>query len=202
MAHGEQRVFFETVRKHFPEYFVDTRVLEVGSLNINGTLRDFFSTDTYIGCDVGEGPCVDIVCGGQELTYPDDEFDVTVSAECFEHNPYWIETFANMLRMTRPGGLIVFSCAGMGRPEHGTARTDVGSSPLTAGLGWDYYRNLSPYIFAEEARGSLLAFYTGGGRGAFFENEHSCDLYFVGTVGTKHEQFNDFIADIREWLAK
>lgn len=42
MAHGAQRVFFEKVREEFPEFFSGQRVLEVGSLNINGTVRDFF----------------------------------------------------------------------------------------------------------------------------------------------------------------
>jgi len=73
---------------------------------------------------------------------PTGHFDTLVSAECFEHNPFWVETFANMLRMTRPGGLVAFSCASTGRPEHGTARTSPNLSPLTHAQGWDYYRNL------------------------------------------------------------
>jgi len=32
---------------------------------------------------------------------PANSFDCTISVECFEHNPFWLETFVNMLRMTR-----------------------------------------------------------------------------------------------------
>ncbi len=178
MAHGAQRVFFEKVREQYPEFFSNQRVLEVGSLNINGTVRDFFSNCVYTGVDVADGPSVDIVAQGQDLTFPDNSFDVAVSAECFEHNPYWRETFVNMVRMTRPGGLVVFTCAAEGRPEHGTARSDVGSSPLTVGLGWDYYRNLGEADFDAD---SLEGF----GSYGFYDNRVNLDLYFVGIVGKR-----------------
>ena len=198
MAHDEQRVFFDTLKKHLPEYFYDTTVLEVGSLNINGTVRDFFDTDDYTGCDVGDGPGVDIVCGGEKLNYADNTFDVAVSAECFEHNPHWVQTFENMVRMTRIGGLVAFTCATTGRPEHGTARSDAGSSPLTTALGWDYYRNLKPADFVNEARDSLTPFQTG--RGHFFINPKSCDLYFAGLVGIDDPRFDAFISDMKDAL--
>ncbi len=51
-----------------------------------------------------EGPGVDVVSSGHALDFPDETFDVTLSCECFEHNPYWLETFRNMHRMTKAGG--------------------------------------------------------------------------------------------------
>jgi hypothetical protein len=42
-----------------------------------------------------EGPGVDIVASGHEVNLASDSFAVTISAECFEHNPLWRETFAN-----------------------------------------------------------------------------------------------------------
>lgn len=180
MAHGAQRVFFEEVKREFPEFFSSQRVLEVGSLNINGTVRDFFDNCAYTGVDVAAGPDVDVVMQGQDLTYPDNSFDVSVSAECFEHNPHWRETFVNMARMTRTGGLVAFTCAAEGRPEHGTARSDVGSSPLTVGLGWDYYRNLGEADFDESDLAAFSSY-------AFFDNRVNLDLYFVGIVGKKKD---------------
>jgi len=143
VSHGEQQAFFAETARGFPDHFTGVRVLEVGSLDINGSVRRHFTDCDYTGVDIGPGPGVDVVAQGQELDFPDGSFDTTVSAECFEHNPYWMETFANMIRMTRSGGLIAFSCASTGRPEHGTSRSDPGSSPLTVGLGWEYYRNLT-----------------------------------------------------------
>ena len=90
MSHTAQREFITEVKTRFPQFFTKKRVLEVGSLNINGTLRDFFSKCDYTGIDVGEGKGVDIVCEGQKYDGPDNSFDVCAYAECFEHNPYWI----------------------------------------------------------------------------------------------------------------
>lgn len=176
MAHNEQREFIQIVKDVFPEYFEWTTVLEVGSLDINGTVRDFFTNCAYVGCDIGPGNGVDIVCGGQDLRFPPTNFDVAISAECFEHNPYWLETFRNMTRMTKLTGMVVFTCAGEGRPEHGTTRSDIGSSPLTVGAGWEYYRNLTPEDFqtVEYDVDMDYDYWT------FAKNSKACDLYFVG----------------------
>ena len=143
MAHPEQREFFTSLRALHPEYFTGRKVLEVGSLNINGSVRDFFTSCEFTGVDVAAGRDVDVVAQGENLTYPDGAFDVCVSAECFEHNPAWHATFVNMARMS--SGMVVFTCATTGRAEHGTTRSSPGSSPLT--LGWDYYQNLTAEDF-------------------------------------------------------
>lgn len=177
MAHPEQREFFASVTARFPSYFTGRRVLEVGSLNINGTVRDFFTDCDYTGVDLEPGPGVDVVGEGQALDYPDESFDVVVSAECFEHNPYWLQTFVNMRRMC--SGLVVFTCATEGRGEHGTTRTDPASSPFTVGR-WDYYRNLTADDFhADLNLDALFAAYE------FSTNDLSHDLYFWGLV---HEE--------------
>lgn len=190
MAHNAQRVFVEAVKDVYPEFFKGGRVLEVGSLDINGTVRDFFAEpDQYLGIDVGPGPGVDVVISGAEITTEDGYFDVTISAECFEHNPVWRETFNNMVRMTRDGGLIVFTCAGTDRPEHGTSRSDIGSSPLTVGLGWDYYRNLTPADFSQDDLDGLSY--------RFYENSVACDLYFVAT---KNDSLRDVDLESIDWV--
>lgn len=171
MAHPEQRVFFEQTRERFPQYFKDLYVLEVGSLDINGTVRDFFDTARYLGVDVAEGHGVDLVKAGQDLHFPDNWFDVAVSAECFEHNPQWLETFINMHRMASK--FVIFTCASEGRPEHGTSRTTPEDSPFT--LTWNYYQNLTEKDFRNALDfDSLFQQYE------FSTNEHSHDLYFWG----------------------
>src|SRR5690606_19424692 len=107
-------------------FFRGTRVLEVGSLDLNGSVRSNFSGCDYLGIDVAAGPGVDLVCQGQDYDAPDGSFDVVTSCEAMEHNPYWRETFANMLRLCRPGGLILMTCATTGRGEHGTTRKHPG----------------------------------------------------------------------------
>lgn len=172
MAHVEQRQFFEKVRAEYPDLFSGVSVLEIGSLNINGTIRDLFDAKRYIGVDVHKGDGVDVVAEGQHLKYRAKSFDVAVSAECFEHNPYWRETFVNMHRMARKA--VLFTCASTGRPEHGTTRTTPQDSPFT--LDWDYYRNLTAEDFADLPLDTMFKKYT------FTYNPQSHDLYFCGIM--------------------
>lgn len=171
MAHQQQRDFFNKVKGEFPDAFTDVNVLEVGSLNINGTVRDFFNAESYIGVDVSAGAGVDLVAHGEDLDFADNSFDVVVSAECFEHNPQWFETFTNMVRMSNKW--VMFTCASTGRPEHGTSRTTPQDSPFT--LDWDYYRNLTEQDFSNFDF-SVFEWHK------FEYNAESCDLYFVGCL--------------------
>src|ERR1700712_4174576 len=175
MAHPEQAEFFNGVRTHYPRSFDGARVLEVGSLDINGSVRELFSRCRYTGVDLQIGPGVDLACQGQLVEFPTGEFDTTISAECLEHNPYWRETVANMLRMTRPGGLVMISCATTGRLEHGTSRTNPDASPFTSAQKWEYYRNLNAADLASSLHlaGWLAAWGT-------WVNFITRDLYFVG----------------------
>lgn len=174
MSHTAQMDFVARVKARFPEFFTHRRVLEVGSLNINGTVRDHFTDCDYVGVDLDNGPGVDVVGEGQELNYPTGLFDVSISAECFEHNPHWVETFNNMHRMT--DGLVIVTCATTGRPEHGTTACEPSSSPLTVDR-WDYYENLTEQDFRDCF--DLDAMFT---EYEFTTNDFFNDLYFWGLV--------------------
>ena len=171
MSHKEQIDFFMSIKNKFPEMFNGVSVLEVGSLDINGSIRNLFDATIYIGVDLEEGPSVDVVGQGQELSYDDKFFDVAVSAECFEHNPYWLETFLNMCRMASK--YVIFTCASDGRPEHGTTKSAPECSPFT--LEWNYYRNLNQKDFTDHINfDEIFSQYE------FAYNNYSCDLYFWG----------------------
>jgi len=174
--HEAQTNFLVRMKERFPDSFRNSKVLEIGSLDINGTIRVLFENCEYVGVDVGEGPCVDVVCSGHEYDAPDNSFDTVVSSECFEHNPYWKETFANMHRTCKPGGVVMFTCATDGRPEHGTNRTQAWASRLTVAIGWgDYYRNLNSNDF--ETSFNLSEMFESY---EFSVEIFSHDLYFYG----------------------
>ncbi len=143
MSHPRQRNFVKRAAEHLPGFFHNASVLEVGSLNINGSVREFFRGCRYTGIDIGAGRDVDVVCAGQRYDAPDGSCDHVISCEAMEHNPFFKGTFLNMLRICRSGGLVTLTCATTGRHEHGTTRTTPGESPLTVGEGWNYYRNLA-----------------------------------------------------------
>ena len=175
MSHPEQRGFFEAVVAANRSLISGAKVLEIGSYDVNGSLRSLFATaGEYTGVDLKEGPGVDLVAFGHEIVAPDGSYDVTLSGECFEHDPHWRDTFVNMTRMTRPGGLVAFSCASRGRPEHGTTRTDKADSPGTQARGLDYYRNLTAADFQGLPLSSMFS------RWKFWYLPTHFDLYFVG----------------------
>lgn len=136
--HTEPWELFKEVKQMFPEYFEKKKVLEAGSLDVNGSIRGFFTDCWYTGVDVGPGKGVDLVSPIHEVVTP-NEFDVVCSTEMLEHDKYWQQSLKQMYDNLKPGGLFIFSCAGPTRQEHGTTRTSPKDSPFTT----DYYRNIS-----------------------------------------------------------
>jgi SAM-dependent methyltransferase len=178
VACEQQGEFFQIVKRHLPQFFSGTRVIEMGSLDINGSARPYFEAAQYVGVDLGPGPSVDVAVPGHLLDEPSGSFDCAISANCFEHNPYWLETFVNMLRLVRKGGLVLFTCASTGYREHGTRRSAPEASPLTLAIGWDYYRNLT----ARDFTGRLdLRLWCSDWR--FFVDDETYCLYFVALRG-------------------
>jgi len=176
MAHETQINFIKSVKNYHQDYFTNKKVLEIGSVDINGSPRQFFTNCHYTGVDLAPGKGVDVVSFGHLLSDPDETYDVVLSTECFEHDQFWEKTFKNMIRMCRKGGLIFFTCASKGRPEHGTNRTSPQDS-LTTQLGTlgDYYKNLEEKDFRE-----IINFEDVFTHHWFGTNDNPSDLYFCG----------------------
>jgi SAM-dependent methyltransferase len=176
MAHREQLRFVQGARDLLFKDLAEKDIFEVGSYDVNGTIRKIFAgCRTYVGADLSVGPGVDVVGSGHEIDKPDESFDLTLSCECFEHNPFWLETFKNMHRMTKADGYMVITCASRGRIEHGTSRTTMADSPGTSAVGIDYYRNLVEDDFRKKLPlDDMFADY------CFWYIEASSDLYFIG----------------------
>jgi len=147
---------------------------KLAALTSMDQFEGFFDKD-YTGVDVGDGKGVDLVGQGQLLEFPSGHLDTAISCECLEHNTFWSETVANMMRMTRPGGLVVLTCASTGRKEHGTTRSILEFSPLTNKIGWDYYRNVSAFDLARAINLSRWL-----DRYIHVTNWNSNDLYLIG----------------------
>ncbi len=181
MAHFQQLNFAKITAAHLTPNWAKKHILEIGAHNVNGSVKPFFNGSEYVGVDLSEGENVDIVASGHELTLPEAHFDVAISCECFEHNPEWIETFQNMYRMLKNGGVIIISCASRGRLEHGTTRTCPEVSPGTQTIGWNYYKNLNASDFKKAF--PLNEMFESH---VFFTNRISNDLYFVGKKSGKN----------------
>lgn len=185
IMHPEARQFLDFVKTHFPEYYNHTKVLDVGGGDINGNNRHYFSNCEYHANDVVQAPNVTIVCKTSDLTFPDESFDVIISSECFEHDMHYEASLKNIVRMLKPNGLFVFTCASTGRGEHGTRRTCNSSYTLrlTEDIDWqDYYKNLTAEdVCLAIPADDLFESY------AFYYNKKACDLYFCGIKKSNQE---------------
>lgn len=144
--HKEVRSFIKEVQRKCPGHFQHTKVLEVGSLDINGSVRKYFYKCNYTGLDLSEGKGVDVVCHGSIYMRP-ESFHVVISCEALEHDEQWQLTLRQMYINLMKGGLLLITCASVNRLEHGTHESAPECSPNTLG----YYKNIS----AEEFQGVL-----------------------------------------------
>lgn len=143
--HETAKNFTIFIKKHFPDFFKDKVVLDVGSGDINGNNKFLFENCEYTGNDVYTAPNVTIVSKTSALPFGPQKFDTIISTECFEHDPEYSESFKKIVEMLKDGGLFAFTCASTGRREHGTRKTSPRDSYGTIGNveGWtDYYKNL------------------------------------------------------------
>lgn len=138
--HREQIEWVESVWHRLRDAYWPCRVVDLGAGDVNGSNRHLFAGCEYIGVDAAAGPNVDLVSAAHLAPIGDGTASVVICTEMLEHDPHWEESLAAMRRMLRPGGLLVLTCAAIGRPEHGTARTTPGDSLATA-AGIDRYRD-------------------------------------------------------------
>ena len=95
------------------------KVLEVGSLDVNGSVREYFDRcDEYTGVDMRPGEGVDVVANAHKLPFLDAVFDTVLSCEMLEHDDrFWISV-AEMGRVLKPGGVLILTARGNGFKPH------------------------------------------------------------------------------------
>jgi len=201
MAHPAQQNFCKKIKEKFPQYFINKKVLDIGSLDINGNNRFLFTNCNYIGLDVGEGKNVDIVSVGHLYDAPNEYFDTIISTEVFEHDMFYEETIQNIMRMLKPNGSFIFTCASTGRAEHGTIKSGgEWAAPLLREISEDwsnYYKNLT-----EEDIKKIENFKSNFPDGIFEYNSQECDLYFFGVKGGIKQNQKFEIENIKSIIQK
>jgi len=100
------------------------QILEVGSRDVNGSLRSFIESrqpEKYIGVDIAEGPGVDVICEGEKLLdrFEEESFDIVISTELLEHVRDWRIVISNIKRVCKAGGIILITTRSIGFPFHG-----------------------------------------------------------------------------------
>jgi SAM-dependent methyltransferase len=139
---------YNFIAAHVPHLTADSDVLEIGGQDMNGTVRGLFSPPArYLCVDIAEGPGVDVVADAATWRPPDPDrrFDVVVCCEVLEHTPDWRAILQTAHDVLAPGGRLIVTCAGPGRPTHS------GRAPVAELALGEWYRNISP----EELAGAL-----------------------------------------------
>jgi SAM-dependent methyltransferase len=105
-------------KKYCENDIENKKILDVGSLNINGSMKPIFEKGQYVGLDMEMGPNVDVVASANNLPFENESFDIIISSSCFEHDDMFWDTFLEMCRVVKPGGYIYVQAPQNG-PYHG-----------------------------------------------------------------------------------
>jgi hypothetical protein len=167
MSHPAQRKFCREIRRKFRSHFINSNIIDCGSLDINGNNRwlfrrnlfNWYGINSYIGIDIQLGANVDILGHTHDVLprimklpmafmiekkdKPIWPIEVVISTEMLEHDKHWAASIRAMYDILKPGGLLLITAGGDGRMEHGTYMSVPVDSPATL----DYYRNMSNEMF-------------------------------------------------------
>lgn len=173
MAHEYQIEFIRTLKSRKPQFFHYVSVLDCGSLDINGNNRWAFEKAQYLGVDIVKGDNVDIRSRVHELDIKTiGQHDVVISTEMLEHDQFWRESIMHMFNLLKPGGLLLITAAGTGRPEHGTHDRNPEASPETN----DFYQNLTIDLFKSVFPAKLDQYFSEHG---IYDHFHDFQFYGI-----------------------
>lgn len=121
MHYSVIKFFCDNVNLHD---IVDKSVLDVGSYNVNGSLKDIIVTTMspkdYIGTDISFGPNVDRIIPAESLIdcFGEKIFDVVICTEMLEHCEKWKEAIFNLKGVLKENGLLILTTRSKGFPLH------------------------------------------------------------------------------------
>lgn len=146
--HDSNMEFWKYCKNKYNKYFVgNNNILELGSYNINGSVKVCFEGyEKYIGVDWRAGPGVDHVSLFHEIKF-DYLFDTIISANAFEHDPFWEKSITNAVSLLKEDGIILFgwgSC--LQRPHEIHTAPDNKFHSLSASKMINLINSLGIYI--------------------------------------------------------
>ena len=193
MSHIEQITFVKITTKTFKiNIDPNLKILDVGSGDYHGSSRNLFKSRKYIGVDIQKVEGVDkVVKVNSKLPFKDKKFDLVLSCNCFEHNPFWKKSFSEMYRTLKNGKFFIVSVPSRGRVEHGTSRTWKGNFENSHNQkyfkkNFNYYKNLNQSDFLNffDIK-KMFKYYF------FYNYTDSKDLFFVGIKSGNNNEKKD-----------
>jgi SAM-dependent methyltransferase len=110
MHENSMRLMSKFVKKYALE---KATVVDIGSQDLNGTYRDLFLGNKYIGVDIVEGLNVDMIMGSKEQKALKD-IDAVISGQTLEHVADIPALMADIFNMLKSGGLLCIIAPSIG----------------------------------------------------------------------------------------
>ena len=100
----------------FSHEFVEPTIVEIGSQNVNGSIKDVAPPSNYVGLDFQKGDGVNIILqDAYSFPLPDNHADIVVTSSCFEHSEMFWLTFLEGVRILKPKGLFYINAPSTGQ---------------------------------------------------------------------------------------
>lgn len=112
--------------------------LDIGGRDVNGSARDALTVTSWTVLDKVQGLGVDLVVDATRWLPLAAVYDLVLCTEVLEHEPAWPQVLGCAWAALRPGGRLILTCAGPGRPVHSGID---GGSRLHEG---EWYGNVDP----------------------------------------------------------
>jgi len=153
--HGSNRRWWKGCEKKYTPFFRDPScVIEFGSLNENGSIRDHFQCSNYVGVDWRPGrpngvesKTIDLISLAHEVPFAENSFDTVASASMLEHDPFWIWSLEKMVNLLKPDGVMFLSWgAAHNSPHHDRSSPVNRFHALPAGKAIKRLEGLGMYV--------------------------------------------------------
>ncbi len=110
------KCFFDVYSESIRNTTQTVKVVEIGSLDVNGSIRDHAPKDfEYIGVDFSSGKGVDVILDDPyKLPFQNESVDIVVTSSCFEHSELFWVLFIEILRIIKPTGLFYLNAPSNG----------------------------------------------------------------------------------------
>ena len=97
------------------------KVLEVGSRDVNGSVKGLINWTKYIGLDLIDGENVDVIDDAENIPthWPDETFDLVICTETLEHVKDPVSIVNKMRNVLKKGGWMLLTTPSIHHPEHG-----------------------------------------------------------------------------------
>ena len=93
--------------------------LELGSLDVNGTPRNYVPDHVlYVGLDLQVGPAVDVQANARRIPFPNESFDAVICCEMLEHDLMFWKSLSEACRVLIPTGSLIITARGIDFPLH------------------------------------------------------------------------------------